>query len=196
MPRAIPATVARGLPSSIFLAYIIPTIMTIRFQVLTMGTEASLIYSWQTAHLCFPGIVFCVSKMVQISLSPSASTTVKGFDIPYILRTQALVSVLTGSAYLSLVMTIIRQYSVKVSAITLFQAIAPAASFSGCIAIWCTFTVWDLKRICAPGIGLTKDLLSILMISGVFGAPAALMFTWSQREKALQRGREKRVTPL
>jgi hypothetical protein len=36
--------------------------------------------------------------------------------------------------------------------------------------------------------------LSILMISGVFGTPAALMFTWSQREKALQRGREKRAT--
>ncbi|KAJ5606013.1 hypothetical protein N7510_008794 [Penicillium lagena] len=191
IPRAISILTARACFWTLVLAAIIPpTVLLSRLLdgKISLGDTA---YVWETALLCYPAMVFGVSKLAPPSSSqPEDSTEKTRTDIEYISWTLLLLAFLSGAVSLFHALAIIRGDSITPSDI--FGLFTPHDPLAPCIFIWCAFTIWDLQRVQAPGIRMLKNYLFLLVIGAVLGSSAVLPLTWLLREYALERGRKRR----
>ncbi|KAJ5826257.1 hypothetical protein N7474_003395 [Penicillium riverlandense] len=191
IPRAISTLTARACFWSLVLTAMIPA-TAFSFHLLndrvSLGDAA---YVWETALLCYPAMVFGVSKLATPSSpQPEDSTDKTRTDIEYISWTLMLLTLLSGAVSLFHTLPIIRGDTMTLSDI--FGLVTPQDPLAPCICIWCAFTIWDLQRVQAPGIRRLKNCFFLLVIGAVLGSSAVLPLTWLLREYALERGRKKR----
>lgn len=146
-------------------------------------------YSWRTAQLLYPVMVFTTLKLLRLPSDRDTSALKGNSDIKYLWGTLSVVLVMTGSAGLLLTIGLVEKEGISLPLV--YNLLTPANLSTLCIFLWCVFTVWDLVRIKAPGIGLRGGLPCVFIISALCGSPAALAFLWMWREWALERGRKK-----
>ncbi|KAJ9296083.1 hypothetical protein DTO271G3_5658 [Paecilomyces variotii] len=191
-PRAISVPTARTFLLVLILTCATPMITSIAPQLDLSSSRAFLggiTYSWRTAQLLYPTMVFATMKLFRLSSERDINALKGNSDIKYLWGTLALVLVLTSSASLLLITRIVQEEGLSLS--LAHHLLAPSNSVTSAIFLWSVFTVWDLARIKAPGIELRAGLFSVIVVSIVGGSPAALAYVWMLRERALERGREK-----
>ncbi|KAJ9363500.1 hypothetical protein C8Q69DRAFT_178943 [Paecilomyces variotii] len=192
-PRAMSVPTARTFLPVLILTCATPAITTIAPELNLSDSSAflsNMTYSWRTAQLLYPAMVFATMKLFRLSSERDISALKGNSDIKYLWGTLALVLVLTSSASLLRIITGIAQQE-GLSLSLAYHLLAPSNSLTSTIFLWSVFTVWDLARIKAPGIELRGGLLSVIVVSALCGSPAALAYVWMLRERALERGREK-----
>lgn len=188
MPRAIQIPTAQAFFAALVFTSIIPVFRT--FGLLGSKTsDNGVIFSWQTAQLCYPIMVFTISKLFKSSSQRDTSIRKLKGDIKYIVWTLLLVLAITGIAYVSHTAAIIRE--VRFSPSLAYQLLLPLNPLTSCIFMWCIFTVWDLERVNFPQIELRKGSFYTVLVSALFGSPAMLALLWLRREQRWEQGREK-----
>jgi hypothetical protein len=147
-------------------------------------------YAWETALLCYPAMVFGVSKLLPPpSPQPEDPMNKKRADLEYISWILMLLVLISAAIPLFHALPIIHGDSVALSDILDF--LTPRDPLAPGIFIWCAFTIWDLQRVQAPGIRMLKNYFFLLVIGTMLGSSAVLPLTWLLREYALERGRKR-----
>ncbi|GAD94007.1 hypothetical protein PVAR5_2627 [Paecilomyces variotii No. 5] len=189
-PRAISVPTARTFMSILILVCIAPEIMAVASQSFqAMIPLSDMTYSWRTAQLLYPVMVFATVRLLRLPSERDTSALRENSDIKYLWGTLSVAFVMTGSASLFLTLGLFEEEGLSLS--LAYHLLSPANLSTLCIFVWCVFTVWDLVRVKAPGIGLRRGLACVFIISALCGSPAALAFLWMWRERALEGGRKK-----
>lgn len=197
-PRAIDPWAAKALPLTLLAAYI-PIIA----QGATMlgqktGETVPVHAGWilPAAHASIPLLLHAGKRFYQNG-APQLSVGQLLFgtrDLKYVSRFFGIMFLISSTAHLLLVSMILPELGSD----TRSFMIAPSLGLMqiGCLAltvmIWCTFVVWDMRRVNLTQASLSLTLLGTLIGSLILGPAAVLAGFWKWRETVLEKGRQRK----